>query len=146
MGHRLTALSPLLVLCCLLAAPALATDYHIVVSEKNTTRALTEQEALHIFMGRARTFPDGSLATSYELADDTQRAGFYRSLADMSLAQLTSYWARLMFSGRNLPPHQVQGRSALLDKVRKDPHAITWLPGPPAAPGVRTVLILRHGP
>lgn len=145
MYTRLTALVFLLVLGSALAAPAGAADYYIVVSEKNPTRTLTGQEALHIFMGRARTFPDGSRATSYELADAAQRAGFYRVLADMSLPQVTSYWARLMFSGRNLPPQQVQDRVALLEKVRRDPHAITWLPGPPAAPGVRTVLILRDG-
>ncbi|HWL62509.1 MAG TPA: hypothetical protein VNQ32_06920 [Steroidobacteraceae bacterium] len=134
-----------LALCGLLCRPAAATDYYIVVSESNATRTLSGQEVLHIFMGRTRSFPDGVPATRYELADATQRAGFYRTLADMSLAQVTSYWARLMFSGRNLPPQQVQGEAALLEKVRRDPHAITWLPAQSSAPGVRTVLVLRDG-
>lgn len=143
MSTRFKALFSLLALCGLLAAPAAASDYYIVVSEKNPTQALSEQEALHIFMGRTRSFPDGSLAISYELADAAQRSGFYQALADMSLAQVTSYWARLMFSGRNLPPQQIQGSAALLEKVRKDPQAITWLPDAPTQPGVRTVLVLR---
>lgn len=146
MRTRLTALLCALALGGLLAEPAAATDYHIVVSEKNSMRSLSEQEALHIFMGRTRAFPDGSIAVSYELADAAQRAGFYRRLADMSLPQVTSYWARLMFSGRNLPPQQIQGRDALMERVSKDPHAITWLHGPPTLPGLRTVLILRTGP
>ena len=146
MRNRFTALLCVLALSSLLAEPAAATDYHIVVSEKSSTRSLSEQDALHIFMGRSRVFPDGSLAVSYELADAPQRAGFYRRLADMSLAQVTSYWARLMFSGRNLPPQQVEGRDVLMEKVSKDPHAITWLHGPPTLPGLRSVLILRNGP
>lgn len=145
MNTRLIALLTLLAMCGLLSAPVAAADYYIVVSEKNATRSLSAQEALHIFMGRTRSFPDGVPATSYELADAPQRAGFYRTLADMSLAQVTSYWARLMFSGRNLPPQQVHGQASLLETVRRDPHAITWLPAPPTESGLRTVLVLKDG-
>ena len=146
MNTRLIALLTLLAMCGLLSAPVAAADYYIVVSEKNATRSLSAQEALHIFMGRTRSFPDGLPATSYELADAPQRAGFYRTLADMSLAQVTSYWARLMFSGRNLPPQQVDDQAALMDKIRNNPQAIGWLPHPPAQRGLRTVLVLRNEP
>jgi hypothetical protein len=136
----------LLAVLALLVAPAAWADYYVVVSESNPTVKLSQKEALHIFMGRTRSFPDGGLVAAYEVGDDSERAGFYRSLDGMSLAQVTSYWARLMFSGRSLPPQQVDTQAALMDKVRNNPQAIGWLPHPPAQRGLRTVLVLRNEP
>jgi hypothetical protein len=138
---------PRFVACALLCfAPATWADYYIVVNESNATASLTQTEALHLFMGRSRAFPDGGTAKTFELAGDDRRAGFYRALAGMGLAQVNSYWARLMFSGRNLPPQQLDGSAAMIEMVRRDPAAIGWLPEAPSQEGLRTVLVLRDPP
>jgi hypothetical protein len=135
--------SILAALATLAFAPAAQADYYVVVGEASTVAQLSQQDVLHLFMGRSRSFPDGSPAAPHDLAGSTQREGFYRVLSGMSLAQVTSYWARLMFSGRSLPPAQLADESALVEKLRADASAIGWLPAPPAARGVRTVLVLR---
>lgn len=133
-------------LAMLAFAPAAQADYYVVVSEASPVAQLSQKDVLHLFMGRSRSFPDGSPAAPHDLAGSAQRAGFYHLLSGMSLAQVTSYWARLMFSGRSLPPAQLADESALVEKLRADATAIGWLPAPPAASGLRTVLVLRSAP
>jgi hypothetical protein len=133
-------------LVALAAAPQARADYYVVVGERSPVAHLSQEEVLHLFMGRTRAFPDGSPAAPYDLAGSAQREGFYRMLSGMTLAQVTSYWARLMFSGRNLPPGQLADESTMLEKLRKDSAAIGWLTTPPTAKGVRTVLVLQAAP
>lgn len=133
-------------LVALVAAPQARADYYVVVGERSPVARLSQEEVLHVFMGRTRSFPDGSPATPYDLAGSAQREGFYRTLSGMTLAQVTSYWARLMFSGRNLPPGLLADEPAMVERLRRDAAAIGWLTSPPTAKGLRTVLVLQAAP
>lgn len=141
------AAATLLAACALaLATVAGAADYYVVVGDGSPVARLSQTEALHLFMGRSRSFPDGSMAVPYDLSDTAQRAGFYRALSGMSLPQVTSYWARLMFSGRKLPPQEIGSEAEMVEKLQRDPAAIGWLPQEPRRKGLRTVLILKDNP
>ena len=133
-------------LVALLAAGPARADYYVVVGERSPVLQLSQEEVLHLFMGRTRSFPDGSPAAPYDLAGSAQREGFYRMLSGLTLAQVTSYWARLMFSGRNLPPGRLADEPAMVEKLRRDAAAIGWLTSPPTAKGLRTVLVLQAAP
>ena len=132
-------------LACVFASTANA-NYYIVVSERSPVTTLSQQEALQLFMGRTRAFPDGRPATPCDIASDALRAGFYRSLSGLSLPQVTSYWARLMFSGRSLPPQRLDSEAALIARIQNDPAAIGWLPAAPKQKGLRTLLVLGDEP
>jgi len=142
---RIGATTILATLALVFAYPAEA-DYYIVVNRKNTTASLTQQQALQIFMGRSRTFPGGQPAVPYDIGNDPLREGFYQALSGLSLPQITSYWARLTFSGQRLPPQRLADEDAVAGKIASDPAAIGWLPQPPQRPDLRTVLVLRSNP
>lgn len=127
-------------------APAARADYYVVVSERNPVTMLSQQEVLQLFMGRSRSFPDGHPAVACDIGNDALRGGFYRSLGGMSLPQVNSYWARLMFSGRSLPPQRVENETAMAERIGNDASAIGWLPQPPKHKGLRTLLILPEAP
>jgi hypothetical protein len=137
-------LAVLAALATLGAARSAHADYYVVVSERAHFATLTRQEVLHLFMGRTRTFPDGTLAVALDLSDDGLRGGFYRLLSGMTLPQVNSYWARLMFSGRNLPPQRLDSPDKMIDRVRNNPAAIGWLAEAPRQKGLRTVLVLKE--
>jgi hypothetical protein len=129
----------------LLLSPFARADYYIVVNDANPQTSLTRREALHLFMGRTRSFPDGSIAQTYDIQQKADsRAGFYRALSGLSIAQVTSYWARLTFSGQSLPPRTVTDSAAMLENVRKNRNAIGWLDAVPVEKNVRVVLILKQ--
>lgn len=97
----------------------------LVVHPDSGVATLSRSEAINIFMGRHRQLPSGITALPVDLAP--ARAEFYQLLADKSLAQINSYWARLVFSGRASPPRQAQNAAEVLDIVANSRGAIGYV-------------------
>jgi hypothetical protein len=134
----------LLLLACLCSAPARA-DFYLIVQAGNPQTSLTQKEAVDLFMGRQRSFPRGDFALVFDLPRDSpKREPFYKALTGMGLAQVTSYWARLMFAGQSLPPQPLPDEAAMLDIVRRNPSALGWVSKEPTDRQVRTVLVLKE--
>jgi hypothetical protein len=133
----------LLMLACLCPGPARA-DFFLIVNAGNPQSALTQKEAVDLFMGRQRSFPRGEFALMFDLPRDSpQREAFYKALTGMSLVQVNSYWARLMFAGQSLPPQPLPNETAMLDIVRLNPSALGWVSKEPNDKQIRTVLVLK---
>jgi hypothetical protein len=140
--------SPLIpfILCVALWIAPLAAraDIYVVVHSANPLRALTQKEATDLFMGRTRAFASGDFALPFDLPrDSATRAAFYFALTGMSPAQLSSYWARLMFTGQTMPPQALPAEAAMIDIVKRNPSAIGYLSAEPADQSLRTVLVLK---
>jgi len=139
---------PVLVLslACVTAAPAAQADVYVVVNAANPVRALAQKEVMDIFMGRSRAFPGGEFARTLDLPrEDPARTAFYTALTGLTPPQISSYWSRLMFSGRTMPPQQTGSETAMVDALRRDPGAIGYLAQEPADKGLRVVLVLKEG-
>jgi hypothetical protein len=126
------------------ANPASA-DFYLVVNSGNPQSALSQKEAVDLFMGRSRSFANGDFALVFDLPrDNPQRAAFYLALTGMSPAQVNSYWSRLMFSGQSMPPQPLPDETAMVDIVKRNPSAIGWLSKEPADKLLRTLLVLKQ--
>lgn len=138
--HQLIAAA--LIACGPAAAHA---DFYLVVSADSTQRGLTQKQAVDLYMGRNRAYPDGETARVYDLQrSQADREAFYLALTGLSQAQVNSYWSRLQFSGRNLPPEQLADEAAMVAAVRASPNAIGWLPREPSDRRLRTLLVLKE--
>ena len=139
-----TRLALILATLAALALPARA-DFYIVVHASNPQRALTQKEAVDLFMGRSRAFANGDFALIFDLPRDNPRRGaFYQSLTGMSVAQVNSYWSRLMFSGQSVPPQSLPDETAMTGILRRNPSALGWLSKEPIDAGLRTVLVIKE--
>lgn len=135
---------PLLLTSLLLAGAARA-DFYVVVNAANPERNLSAKEAIALYMGRSRAFTNGEVALILDLPrDDPRRAAFYQALTGMTVAQVNSYWSRLMFSGQSVPPQALPDETAMLAALRRNPGALGWLSREPADPALRTVLVIKE--
>lgn len=135
---------PLLLLATALPARA---DFYVVVHTSNPQRSLTQKEAVDLFMGRSRAFANGDFALIFDLPrDHPRRAAFYQALTGLSVAQVNSYWSRLMFSGQSVPPQSLPDEAAMASILRRNPSALGWLSREPTEPGLRVVLVLKESP
>src|ERR1700743_675269 len=101
---RLTRLFFILV-APFLAALAHAADLVVIVNPASGVHSLSANQALDIFLGRYRKLPNGIDALPLDLSNpSTERKAFYLVLAHKDPADMSSYWARLVFSGQTTPP------------------------------------------
>lgn len=130
-----------------LLTPQANAHFYLIVPASNPQHAMTQKEAVDLFMGRTRAFANGDFALVFDLPRDSPpRAAFYQLLTGMSPAQVNSYWARLMFSGQSMPPQSLPDEAAMINIVKRNPSAIGWVTREPTDKQLRTVLILKETP
>jgi ABC-type phosphate transport system substrate-binding protein len=135
----LTLLLPLL----WLSHAAHAQDMVVIVNPRSHIRSLTRDQVIDIFMGRFRQLPNGATALPIDVADPVVRQTFYQGLVHESLAQIGSYWARLVFSGEASPPFQAPNTRTALELVAANPDAIAYCYRSAVTRGVKVVLDLE---
>jgi len=100
----------------------------VIVNPSIGVQHLSRRETLDIFLGRYRTFPSGESALPVDLQiNSTERRQFYLILAHKDVADMSSYWARLTFSGKISPPFAVADARVAVDIVANNPNAIAYV-------------------
>lgn len=128
-------------------ATAAHADTYVIVHAANPTKALVQKEVTDLYMGRARSFPNGDFALVFDLPrDHAVRDAYYQQLVGMTPAQVNSYWSRLMFTGQTMPPQPLPTEAAVIEMVRRNPSAIGYVASEPTDRGVRVVLTLPSKP
>lgn len=112
----------------LLASAVRAQTLVVIVNPSIGVQHLTRREALDIFLGRYRTFPSGASALPLDLdINSAERKQFYLVLAHKDSTDMSSYWARLTFSGKISPPFAVPDARMAVDIVATNPNAIAYV-------------------
>ncbi|TGD75291.1 hypothetical protein E4634_04675 [Mangrovimicrobium sediminis] len=113
-----------LVLATFAAKPALA-ELVVIANPESGVTELSQNEVINIYMGRYQKLSSGVIAFPVDLADARER--FYKRLVDKTIAEINSYWARLVFTGRASPPRQMGSREEVLETVASNRGALGYL-------------------
>jgi ABC-type phosphate transport system substrate-binding protein len=116
----------------------------VIVNPSSGVDRLTRDEVIDIFLGRYRKLPSGRVAMPIDVTEEgAERAQFYRLLVKKSPAEMSSYWARLVFSGTSSPPFQVPDSKTALELVQSNPNAIAYVDRASVTPKVKVVLEIK---
>ena len=116
----------------------------VIVNPASGVDKLTRDEVIDIFLGRYRKLPSGRVALPIDVTEArAERAQFYQLLVKKSPAEMSSYWARLVFSGQTSPPFQVPDAQTAIDLVQSNPNAIAYVDRAAVTPKVKVVLEIK---
>jgi ABC-type phosphate transport system substrate-binding protein len=141
--RRRTDLSAMVVavLALMAFATAKAEPLAVIVNPKSGVEHMTRSEVADVFMARARTLSSGVTALPLDLAGDSPtRQQFYQLLIGKNIAQINSYWARLIFTGRATPPRQLDDAESVVATVAENKGAIAYVEKSKVDSRVRIVL------
>jgi len=130
----------MLVLSAHFASTSNAQEIAIVTNAKNSTAPITQADAINIFMGRYRQFNDGRKAKPID--NNSIKNNFYNQLVNKSPAEIKAYWARLVFSGRTHPPKEGDTTEKVIDFIKSEKQAITYIPLSHVDKNVKVLLVL----
>jgi ABC-type phosphate transport system substrate-binding protein len=137
----------LLILAALSAGVGRASDGDsivVIVNPASGVDQLSREEVIDIFLGRFRKLPSGRAALPIDVETTDERARFYLLLVKKSPAEISSYWARLVFSGQTSPPFQVPDAKTAVELVQSNPNAIAYVDR--ASVNVRVKVVLEIKP
>ncbi len=126
----------------LLVSTTARADIAIVINDASSVRQISHSEAVNIFMGRYRRLPNNSVALPIDQAP--LKARFYRALVQKDMAEINSYWARLVFSGRASPPQQAVTLDDLIDIVTHNNNALGYVDAADTPAHMHVLLMLSE--
>ncbi|MBX3685600.1 MAG: hypothetical protein KF909_05675 [Rhodocyclaceae bacterium] len=133
----------LLVLALLALAPWVQAETVIVTARTGAITTLDRQEAERLYLGRTATLADGTPVTLADLPPGNVRDDFYLSLTGKNPLQIRTYWSRIVFTGRALPPKEADSPKQLRGWLAANPNMIGYLSDSEIDDSVRVLLRLR---
>lgn len=122
-------------------------DLAVIVSLSNTSPTLDAEQVGRIFLGKIGSFPDGRKAIPVDQPRDAPgRDEFYRLISRKTAVQLASYWARMSFTGRGMPPFEAESESEVLTMVAENPSTIGYVDARNVDGRVKVLYTLRTRP
>jgi ABC-type phosphate transport system substrate-binding protein len=119
------------VLGTLYFATIAAAEISVVVAKTNPINTLTKKEIVAIYTGKTKAFPNSKFAQPIDQEDDSPiKEIFYREMTNRSVSQINSYWARLVFTGRYVPPLVIKSEADIMSYVAQNNSAIAYVEKP----------------
>lgn len=116
----------------------------VVMGAKSGVDRMTQDQVVHVFMGRYRKLDSGLMAVPLDLPVDNElRAEFYRKLVDKNLSEINAYWTRLNFSGKTSPPGVAPNADRLIEWLSSNHGGIGYIDAKQVDARVRVVFRWR---
>lgn len=116
------------VLLISLASSLVNAEISVIVSSNNPNASIDQSMVSKIFLGKSKSFPDGSQAVPIDQDDGSAaRDSFNSTVLGKSSSQLKSYWSRLIFTGKGTPPKQSGNDAAVKKLVADNPNIIGYV-------------------
>jgi ABC-type phosphate transport system substrate-binding protein len=121
------------VLCCVAlfdeapAGSALRT-YRIIVHPQNPMEKVDRRFLAQAFLKKVTDWPHGETIHPVDLPPDSMtRRLFVEDVLRRSVGAVKSYWQQRIFSGRGLPPPELDSEEAVISYVLSHPGAVGYV-------------------
>ncbi len=112
----------------------------VIVNPLNHNQMSLEQ-IRNIFLGKTRSFPDGSTAIPVEISNQSAlRKDFEKVVLKKDDAQVRAYWAQMVFTGRATPPKTISSEAELRTLIASNPNLVGYIDSGSADNSVKVVL------
>ncbi|HVY28959.1 MAG TPA: hypothetical protein VHB79_20520 [Polyangiaceae bacterium] len=130
----------LLALAPAVTAPALAGDaeFRVIVHPSNGAGAMDRDFVADTFLKKVTRWPNGEGAKPVDLRpDNAVRRRFSETVLKRTVNAVRSYWQQRIFSGRDVPPPELESDDAVVAYVAKNPGAIGYVSASTKLAGVK---------
>lgn len=112
-----------------------------VVVNKANGADIDEKAVQRIFLGKEKKFSNGNVAAPINLsAANAGRGIFDEQVLGRSSSQVSAYWSKLVFTGKGVPPSDVNNDAGVLAAVEADVNAIGYVDSASVTDAVRVII------
>jgi ABC-type phosphate transport system substrate-binding protein len=117
-------------------------SYRVIVNSGNASDSLDRRFVAEAFLKKATRWPDGGAILPVDLATDSPaRRRFSEEVLGRSVEAVKSYWQQLIFSGRGVPPPELDSEVDVVKYVARHPGGLGYVSGTADIAGVKAVAV-----
>jgi hypothetical protein len=114
----------------------------LIVHASNPQTSLSRDFVVDAFLKRATRWPHGESIFAVDLrSDSTVRRRFCEAVLKRSIGAVRSYWQQRIFSGRDVPPPELDTEEAVVSYVANYRGAIGYVSSDTKLVGVKEILM-----
>ncbi|MCP5015786.1 MAG: phosphate ABC transporter substrate-binding protein [Ketobacter sp.] len=99
----------------------------VIVNPANTD-AIKKENIASLYLAKTRTFPGGKTAIPLDRPEGSPiRVEFVSKVIEKDESQMKSYWSRLIFTGKGVPPKVLESDAEVKGMVARNPDAIGFI-------------------
>jgi ABC-type phosphate transport system substrate-binding protein len=114
----------------------------VIVHQDNTNSSISKNEVARIYLGKLKSFPNGSDAIPIDLNSGDAKKEFYAKVVRKSDAQLRAYWSRIIFTGKGQPPRQESSEDSVLNLISTNPNLVGYVQASKVTDNVKVILTI----
>lgn len=127
-------------LCTLLLALPVYADTAVIVHPSVSFSALSEDDVSRLFLGKAKSFPDGAQAVPVNQDEGSAvRDKFNENVTKKNASQYKAYWSQLVFTGKGTPPKDAGNDASVKALIAANPNMIGYVDGAAVDASVKVV-------
>ena len=112
----------------------------VVVVHPSNEAALDEKSVKRIFLGKEKKFSDGKQVIPLnQVPSSGARGSFDTVTLGRSSSQIAAYWSKLVFTGKGIPPKELDNDAAVLGIVADNPNAIGYVNSASVSDAVKAI-------
>lgn len=126
------------------ASAARERGYQIIVHPSNPVSELDKSSLARIFQKRLTRWPETGVGIRPvdQVSEAPVRHRFTEGVLGRSVGAMRNFWQQMIFSGRDVPPPELDGDDAVVRYVLENPGAIGYI-SPSASPGDAKVVAIQ---
>ena len=116
----------------------------VIVHAKNPATEVQKDRLSKMFLKKIKRWEetDASVESLDQLESSDVREDFTRAVHGKSISAIKSYWQRMIFSGRDVPPDELDSDAEVISAVAKDEGAVGYVSIAAELPdGVKTIKV-----
>lgn len=108
--------------------PLNAQTFKVIVNDSNPDTSLNRDQISRFFLKKNTAFANGQIVFPVDQVDDSAvRQIFTREIHRRSVNEIKAYWQRQIFSGRGVPPVEIESDIKVILYVQENPGAIGYI-------------------
>jgi ABC-type phosphate transport system substrate-binding protein len=139
------ALALILAMSCALAFAQTAIPappYRVIVNPRNSIGQVARSFLADAFLKKTTRWRNGEVILPVDLGGDSPtRRKFTEEVLSRSVAAVRNYWQQLIFSGRDIPPPELDTEQEVVLYVLKHPGAVGYVSGTAEIGGAKVLTL-----
>ncbi|CCN83847.1 conserved hypothetical protein [Vibrio nigripulchritudo SFn27] len=126
----------------LLMSPAAFADIYVVVGANSKLQSITKEQLGKLYLGNSRGMKKQRITILDR--DGSLREEFFDQVTGLSISQVNAHWAKLKFSGRVRAPLVMKSDDQLVERLRVDKNALSYVTQKPVGSDIRVILTIKN--